>query len=248
MEGSRGGRAGRRPPSRGGPCSGRRAVTVAALLLGGAAAVAAAPGGPAWVAPLLGRRAGRAAEAAVAAASAAAGAADAAAEGQRGPPPVRIGHGWDIHRLSTRAEAGQGCVIGGVEVDCDLGVVAHSDGDVLYHSATDAVLGALSLPDIGQLFPDTDPEWRGAASEKFLEEAWRLMDERGYRIANLDATLVLQKPRVAPIKDAMKENLSRVLRVPLPYVNVKARTHEKVDSIGEGRALSCHVVVLLERK
>lgn len=160
---------------------------------------------------------------------------------------MRIGHGWDIHRLSTREEAGQGCIIGGVQVDCDFGVVAHSDGDVLYHSAVDAVLGALSLPDIGQLFPDNDARWKGAPSEKFLEEAWRLMDERGYRISNLDATLVLQRPKVAPIKEAMKANLARVLRVPLSYVNVKARTHEQVDSIGEGRALSCHVVVLLER-
>lgn len=191
----------------------------------------------AWLAPAPGRR------------SAVASAASAGVEAAEQPPPaMRIGHGWDIHRLASKEEAGQGCVIGGVEVDCDLGVVAHSDGDVLYHSATDAVLGALGLPDIGQLFPDNDPEWRGAASEQFLAEAWRLMDERGYRVANLDATLVLQKPRVAPIKVAMKENLARVLRVPQPFVNVKARTHEKVDSIGEGRALSCHVVVLLERK
>ncbi len=108
-------------------------------------------------------------------------------------PPMRIGHGWDIHRLAPIQEAGQGCVIGGVKVDnFDLGVVAHSDGDVLYHSATDAILGALTLPDIGQFFPDTDPRWKGCDSEKFLDEAWRQMDARGYMISNLDVTLVLQ--------------------------------------------------------
>ena len=108
-------------------------------------------------------------------------------------PPMRIGHGWDIHRLAPLQEAGQGCVIGGVTVEnFDLGVVAHSDGDVLYHSATDAILGALTLPDIGQFFPDTDPRWKGCDSEKFLDEAWRQMDNRGYMISNLDVTLVLQ--------------------------------------------------------
>jgi 2-C-methyl-D-erythritol 2,4-cyclodiphosphate synthase len=163
-------------------------------------------------------------------------------------PPMRIGHGWDLHRLASLEEAGQGCVIGGVAVPgCDFGVVAHSDGDVLYHSLTDALLGALGLPDIGQLFPDNDPRWRGAASEAFLAEAVRLMERRGYRVMNADVTLILQKPRVAPIKGAMKDNVVRVLRTVPARVNIKARTHEKVDSIGEGRALSCHVVVLLER-
>jgi 2-C-methyl-D-erythritol 2,4-cyclodiphosphate synthase len=163
-------------------------------------------------------------------------------------PAIRIGHGWDIHRLSSVEEAGQGCVIGGVTVpNCDLGVVAHSDGDVLYHSLTDGILGALGLPDIGQLFPDNDPRWRGAASEAFVEEARRLMEKRGYRIMNVDITLVLQKPRVAPIKEAMKANIVRTLHTIPARVNIKARTHEKVDSIGEGRALSCHAVVLLER-
>eukprot|EP00959_Pyramimonas_sp_CCMP1952_P168891 3528335-Pyramimonas_sp.AAC.1 len=102
-------------------------------------------------------------------------------------PIMRIGHGWDIHRLATVEEAGQGCVIGGMKIpDFDKGTVAHSDGDVLYHSATDALLGALGLPDIGQLFPDNDARWRGADSEAFFAEAVRLMQKRGYRIMNLD--------------------------------------------------------------
>uniref|UniRef100_A0A6U4KKU4 2-C-methyl-D-erythritol 2,4-cyclodiphosphate synthase n=1 Tax=Hemiselmis andersenii TaxID=464988 RepID=A0A6U4KKU4_HEMAN len=164
-------------------------------------------------------------------------------------PAIRIGHGWDIHRLASLEEAGQACVIGGVTVkDFDLGTVAHSDGDVLYHSTVDAILGALTMPDIGQLFPDTDPKWKGCDSSAFMEEAWRLMDERGYQISNLDITLVLQKPRVSPIKDKMKENVVKLLRTTDDRVNIKARTHEKVDSIGEARALACHAVLLMEKK
>eukprot|EP00238_Polyblepharides_amylifera_P014319 CAMPEP_0196587288 /NCGR_PEP_ID=MMETSP1081-20130531/57025_1 /TAXON_ID=36882 /ORGANISM="Pyramimonas amylifera, Strain CCMP720" /LENGTH=260 /DNA_ID=CAMNT_0041909433 /DNA_START=35 /DNA_END=817 /DNA_ORIENTATION=+ len=163
-------------------------------------------------------------------------------------PIMRIGHGWDIHRLAAKEEAGQGCVIGGVEIpDFDLGTIAHSDGDVLYHSATDALLGALGLPDIGQLFPDNDPRWRGADSEAFFDEAVRLMVKRGYRISNLDVTLILEKPRVAKHKPAMKDNVVRICKTIPARVNIKARTHEKLDSIGEGRALSCHTFVIMER-
>ena len=98
-------------------------------------------------------------------------------------PAIRIGHGFDIHRLAPLDVAGQGCVIGGVTIpDFDLGTEAHSDGDVLYHSVTDAILGALTLPDIGQFFPDTDPRWKGCNSEVFLDEAWRQMDQRGYKL------------------------------------------------------------------
>jgi len=163
-------------------------------------------------------------------------------------PIMRVGHGWDIHRLATVEEAGQGCVIGGIKIpDFDKGTVAHSDGDVLYHSATDALLGALGLPDIGQLFPDNDPRWRGADSEAFFDEAVRLMKKRGYRIMNLDVTLILQQPRVAKHKAAMKENVVRICKTIPARVNIKARTHEKLDSIGEGRALSCHTFVMMER-
>jgi len=164
-------------------------------------------------------------------------------------PALRIGHGWDIHRLASLEEAGQSCVIGGVTVkDFELGTVAHSDGDVLYHSTVDAILGALTMPDIGQLFPDTDPKWKGCDSSAFMEEAWRLMDDRGYQISNLDITLVLQRPRVSPIKDEMKKNVVKLLRTTDDRVNIKARTHEKVDSIGEARALACHAVLLMEKK
>ena len=142
----------------------------------------------------------------------------------------------------------QPTVIGGVTFDdFELGVVAHSDGDVAYHSSTDAILGALGLPDIGQLFPDNDPRWRGANSTQFFDEAVRLMELRGYRIANLDVTIIAEKPRLAARKAEMKANIVKVCHTIPARVNIKARTHEKLDSVGEGRALECHVCVLLER-
>ena len=173
---------------------------------------------------------------------------------------LRLGHGYDIHRMAPRAEAGQPVVISGVKFDgsdapdFELGCVAHSDGDVVYHSVVDAILGALTLPDIGQLFPDNDPRLKGADSEIFMEEAYRRMDERGYKVGNCDVTLIAQKPRVnvdfngASVKFRMRENLARLLRTSLDCVNVKARTHEKVDSVGEARALECHVVMYLHKK
>jgi 2-C-methyl-D-erythritol 2,4-cyclodiphosphate synthase len=119
-----------------------------------------------------------------------------------GEPAMRIGHGYDIHRMASREEAGQPVVISGVKFDgtdapdFELGCVAHSDGDVVYHSVVDAILGALTMPDIGQLFPDNDPRLRGADSEIFMEEAYKRMRGRGYAIGNVDVTLICQKPRV----------------------------------------------------
>jgi len=174
-------------------------------------------------------------------------------------PALRIGHGYDIHRMASREEAGQPVVISGVTFDgstapdFELGCVAHSDGDVVYHSVVDAILGALTLPDIGQLFPDNDPRLKGANSEIFMTEAYDRMRQRGYRIGNVDVTLICQKPRVnvmhegKQVKELMVDNLARLLQTDLSRVNVKARTHEKVDSVGECRALECHVVLVMER-
>eukprot|EP00441_Pelagodinium_beii_P012265 CAMPEP_0197701636 /NCGR_PEP_ID=MMETSP1338-20131121/123498_1 /TAXON_ID=43686 ORGANISM="Pelagodinium beii, Strain RCC1491" /NCGR_SAMPLE_ID=MMETSP1338 /ASSEMBLY_ACC=CAM_ASM_000754 /LENGTH=241 /DNA_ID=CAMNT_0043285355 /DNA_START=49 /DNA_END=775 /DNA_ORIENTATION=+ len=139
-------------------------------------------------------------------------------------PAMRIGHGYDIHRMLPRDDpeawgkvAPQPAVIGGVTFDeFPLGVVAHSDGDVIYHSTTDAILGALGLPDIGQLFPDNDPRWRGADSEQFFDEAVRLMKLRGYRVGNVDVTIIAEKPRLAAKKPAMKETLSEYAKQSLP--------------------------------
>jgi len=181
--------------------------------------------------------------------------------------PFRIGHGFDIHRMAPIQDAGQPIVIGGVVIDhldqkwtdadgkyvdkgdiyeTQLGVVAHSDGDVIYHSVVDAIFGALTLPDIGQVFQDTDPRWRGCDSSKFMEHAYNIMKSYGYKIGNVDVTLILERPKVASFKPRMKENIVRLLDTTPGRVNIKARTHERLDSIGELRSLSCHVVLTLE--
>jgi len=135
---------------------------------------------------------------------------------------------------------------GGI-LETQLGVVAHSDGDVIYHSIVDAIFGALTLPDIGQVFQDTDPRWRGCDSSKFMEHAYEVMKGYGYKIGNCDVTLILERPKVASFKPAMKENIIGLLHTTPGRINIKARTHERVDSVGELRSLSCHVVLTLER-
>jgi 2-C-methyl-D-erythritol 2,4-cyclodiphosphate synthase len=162
---------------------------------------------------------------------------------------LRIGHGYDLHRLEPLAPAGPGrpLVLGGVRFDHDRGPVAHSDGDALYHAVTDALLGALAQPDIGQLFPDTDPRHESQDSEVFLTEAARRVRDAGWRVVNLDCTVILERPKLGPRKDEMRANLARVLGVPLADVNLKGKTHEKVDAVGEGRAVEVHAVVLLAR-
>lgn len=158
--------------------------------------------------------------------------------------PFRVGHGFDLHRL----EPGYPLIIGGIDIPHDRGCEAHSDGDVLLHCVVDAILGALGLPDIGQIFPDSDPKWKGSPSSVFIKEAVRLMHEAGYEIGNLDATLILQRPKLSPHKEAIRSNLSQLLGADPSVVNLKAKTHEKVDSLGENRSIAAHTVVLLMRK
>jgi 2-C-methyl-D-erythritol 2,4-cyclodiphosphate synthase len=162
------------------------------------------------------------------------------------PPalPYRIGHGWDLHRL----EPGYKLIIGGIDIPHDRGCVAHSDGDVLAHTCTDAILGALCLPDIGQLFPDNDPQWKGCNSDVFLKEAVRLMHERGYEIGNMDITIIAQRPKLSPHKENIRNNICEIMGTHPSAVNLKAKTHEKVDSLGENRSIACEAVVLLIKK
>ena len=163
-------------------------------------------------------------------------------------PNIRIGHGYDLHRLaplSGAGERGRPMVLGGIRFVSEVGPVGHSDGDALLHAVTDAILGALALPDIGQLFPDTDPKWAGAHSETFLAEALKLA--AGWRIMNLDATVILEKPKIGTRKEEVRKNLARILGVDEGRVNIKGKTHERVDAVGEGRAVEVHVVVLLSR-
>ena len=132
-------------------------------------------------------------------------------------PAIRIGHGYDIHRMASREEAGQPLVIAGVKFDgsdapdFELGCVAHSDGDVIYHSVVDAILGALTMPDIGQLFPDNDPRLKGADSSIFMEEAYKRMVGRNYRIGNCDVTLICQKPKVN-VENADGQSVKQLMR------------------------------------
>jgi 2-C-methyl-D-erythritol 2,4-cyclodiphosphate synthase len=163
--------------------------------------------------------------------------------------PLRIGHGYDLHRLEPPPPQGQGrpFILGGVRLEYPLGPVGHSDGDALYHAVTDAILGALALPDIGQLFPDTDPRYAGQDSADFLKEATRRASVAGWSISNLDSTVILEKPKLSPVKEAMRANIARLLNVSIDRVNIKGKTHEKVDAVGEGRAVEVHVVVLLSR-
>lgn len=164
-------------------------------------------------------------------------------------PNLRIGHGYDLHRLEPQPPAGQGrpLIIGGVTLEHDRGPIAHSDGDVLYHALVDALMGALGMPDIGQMFPDNAPENLGRDSAAFVREAHARVRSAGYEVGNVDATIILERPRIGPIKDAMRTNIATLLRVPPDRVNIKGKSHEKVDAIGEGRAVEAHVVALLQR-
>jgi 2-C-methyl-D-erythritol 2,4-cyclodiphosphate synthase len=160
---------------------------------------------------------------------------------------ARIGHGYDLHRLEAPEPVGRGraFVLGGVPIDHDLGPVGHSDGDALLHALTDAILGALGEPDIGQLFSDRDPRWDGADSAVFLAEAVGRMRDRGFRIGNVDATVICERPKIGPVKDRMRARVAELLGVAPGAVNIKGKTHEGVDAVGEGRAIEVHAVVLL---
>jgi 2-C-methyl-D-erythritol 2,4-cyclodiphosphate synthase len=158
--------------------------------------------------------------------------------------PYRIGHGFDLHRL----EPGLPLIVGGVRLEHDRGCAAHSDGDVVYHSVTDAILGALAQPDIGQLFPDNDPRWKGSDSTIFVAEAVRVMQKMGYTIGNVDVTVILQTPKLSPHKQTIRQNLAHLMNCSIDQVNVKGKTHEKVDSLGENRSIACHVVALLTKQ
>jgi 2-C-methyl-D-erythritol 2,4-cyclodiphosphate synthase len=161
--------------------------------------------------------------------------------------PFRIGHGYDLHRLAPNAEGepGRPLVLGGVEIEHDRGPIAHSDGDALLHAVTDALLGAIGEPDIGQLFPDNDPRHESQDSAVFLRAAVERVGRAGYRLGNLDATIVCERPKLSPFKDLMRANLAAGLGVEVDQVNIKGKTHEGVDAIGRNEAIEVHCVALL---
>ena len=155
---------------------------------------------------------------------------------------LRIGHGYDVHRLVE----GRKLILGGVDIPWEKGLLGHSDADVLTHAVMDALTGAARLGDIGKLFPDTDPAYAGISSLKLLAEVGRLLNERGYQVVNIDATLLAQAPKVGPYKQEMAENMARALGIQPDQVNVKATTEEGLGFTGDGSGMAAHAVVLLE--
>ena len=156
----------------------------------------------------------------------------------------RIGIGHDTHRLSE----GRPLILGGVRVESGRGAEGHSDADALTHAVTDAVLGAMCEGDIGVYFPDSDPRWRGADSLQLLARVMWLAGERGYRVVNVDSTVLLERPKLRPHVDEMRARLADVLGVGQDCVSVKAKTGEGLDAVGEWRAVTAHAVVLLEKQ
>lgn len=156
-------------------------------------------------------------------------------------PPVRIGQGWDTHRI----EAGRPLIIGGVRIPSEFGLAGHSDADVLFHAVTDAILGAVALGDIGMHFPDTAPEWKGTESRRFLRHALDLAEKEGYRLANVDATVILERPKLKEFRAAIRESLARAVDLPLGCVSVKFKTAEKTGPVGEGRSCEAQAAALM---
>ena len=155
---------------------------------------------------------------------------------------LRIGHGYDVHRLVE----GRKLILGGVDIPWEKGLLGHSDADVLVHAVMDALTGAARLGDIGKLFPDTDPAYAGISSLKLLSEVGRLLGEKGFAVVNIDATLLAQAPKVGPYKQRMAENIAAALGIGPERVNVKATTEEGLGFTGDGSGMAAHAVVLLE--
>jgi 2-C-methyl-D-erythritol 2,4-cyclodiphosphate synthase len=156
---------------------------------------------------------------------------------------IRTGLGWDVHRLS----AGRPLILGGVTVPSEVGLEGHSDADILSHAITDALLGAAALGDIGMHFPDTDPRWKGAGSAQFLAHAAALVRQGGYRIGNVDSTVILEKPKLKDYRLAIRESLARTLALDVDQVSVKFKTAEGLGPVGEGRSAEAQAIVTLER-
>jgi len=155
----------------------------------------------------------------------------------------KIGFGNDIHRLAE----GEKLILGGVEIPSNLGAVGHSDADALTHAITDAILGALALGDIGAHFSDKDERWKNADSFVFLREAVRMMKEKGFAVGNVDTVINLEKPKLRPHIEAMREKLAVALEVGIDSVSIKAKTGEKVDAVGNLQAIKTEAVILLQR-
>ena len=157
---------------------------------------------------------------------------------------MRIGHGYDVHRLVE----GRKLILGGVGIPYEKGLLGHSDADVLAHAIMDALLGAAALGDIGKLFPDNDPAYEGADSMKLLARVAEVLDEKGYAIGNIDATVIAQKPKLAPYIEQMRRRMAEVCGIDMEQLSVKATTEEKLGFTGSGEGIATHAVCLIERK
>ena len=155
----------------------------------------------------------------------------------------RIGHGYDVHKLVE----GRPLIIGGVNIEYELGLLGHSDADVLLHAVCDALLGAAALGDIGKHFPDSDPSFKGADSAELLRRVGLLLKEQGYSVSNVDSTLILQRPKVALYIPEMRGNIAAALGIPADLVSVKATTEEHLGFTGRGEGVSAHAVALIEK-
>jgi 2-C-methyl-D-erythritol 2,4-cyclodiphosphate synthase len=154
---------------------------------------------------------------------------------------IRIGNGYDIHRLVSDRPL----ILGGVKIEHELGLLGHSDADVLTHAIMDAMLGALSLGDIGHYFPPTDPQWEGADSVALLEQVDRLIHDKGWKIGNIDSVIVAERPKLKPLIQAMRDRLSTALHLEPNQVGIKATTNEKLDATGREEGIAAYAVVLL---
>ncbi len=154
---------------------------------------------------------------------------------------MRIGFGYDLHRLVL----GRKLMIGGVHIPCEFGEEAHSDGDVLLHAVIDALFGAIAEGDIGSHFPPSDPKWKDINSLILLEKASLIVKNRGFHVVNMDCTVILEKPKLLPFMKEVRKSIADALDISIDLISVKGKTNEKVDAVGEGRAIECHTVVLL---
>ncbi len=155
---------------------------------------------------------------------------------------MRIGHGYDVHRLVPD----RALILGGVEIAHETGLLGHSDADVLTHAVMDALLGAAALGDIGKLFPDNDPQYKGISSLLLLEQVKHAIARKGYAIENIDVTMIAQRPKLAPHIPQMRENLAQVLGIELDQINIKATTEERLGFSGREEGMACHSVCLLK--
>ena len=155
---------------------------------------------------------------------------------------MRIGHGYDVHRLVE----GRKLILGGVEIEYEKGLLGHSDADVLTHALMDALLGAAALGDIGKLFPDNDDAFLGADSVELLKKVCAVLKEHGYKLGNADCTIIAQRPKLAPFIDRMRETLASAMQVPVSALSIKATTEEKLGFTGEGLGIAAHAVCLIE--